>query len=52
MYFKKLPIYLIAFGVVASGALARDNVHAAGSSTVLPYATIVAEAFGENFDFP
>jgi two-component system phosphate regulon sensor histidine kinase PhoR len=24
----------------------------AGSSTVLPYATIVAEAFGENFDFP
>ncbi|MEO1455590.1 MAG: hypothetical protein AAFV31_17395, partial [Pseudomonadota bacterium] len=22
------------------------------SSTVLPYATIVAEAFGENFDFP
>jgi len=36
----------------ASGAYARDNVHAAGSSTVLPYATIVAEAFGENFDFP
>ena len=52
MYLKKLPIYLFAFGVVASGALARDNVHAAGSSTVLPYATIVAEAFGENFDFP
>jgi len=24
----------------------------AGSSTVLPYAAIVAEAFGENFDFP
>ncbi|MEC7667945.1 MAG: substrate-binding domain-containing protein, partial [Pseudomonadota bacterium] len=24
----------------------------AGSSTVLPYASIVAEAFGENFDFP
>ena len=23
-----------------------------GSSTVLPYSTIVAEAFGENFDFP
>ncbi len=33
-------------------ALARDNVQIAGSSTVLPYATIVAEAFGENFDFP
>jgi phosphate transport system substrate-binding protein len=33
-------------------ALARDNVQIAGSSTVLPYATIVAEAFGENFEFP
>ena len=27
-------------------------MHVAGSSTVLPYASIVAEAFGENFDFP
>ncbi|PTV95185.1 phosphate ABC transporter substrate-binding protein (PhoT family) [Rhodobacter aestuarii] len=35
-----------------SGALARDQIQSAGSSTVLPYATIVAEAFGENFDFP
>lgn len=37
---------------VASTAFARDNVQVTGSSTVLPYATIVAEAFGENFDFP
>ncbi|MBN2907218.1 MAG: substrate-binding domain-containing protein [Rhodobacteraceae bacterium] len=36
----------------ASAAAARDNVQVAGSSTVLPYASIVAEAFGENFDFP
>ncbi|SES75299.1 PstS family phosphate ABC transporter substrate-binding protein [Paracoccus homiensis] len=36
----------------ATAAAARDNVQTAGSSTVLPYATIVAEAFGENFDFP
>ncbi|MFD2172974.1 substrate-binding domain-containing protein [Rhodobacter lacus] len=35
-----------------AGALARDQIQSAGSSTVLPYATIVAEAFGENFDFP
>ncbi|MEM9969221.1 MAG: substrate-binding domain-containing protein [Pseudomonadota bacterium] len=35
-----------------SVAFARDNVQVAGSSTVLPYASIVAEAFGENFDFP
>ena len=33
-------------------AAARDQVQIAGSSTVLPYASIVAEAFGENFDFP
>ena len=36
----------------ASVALARDNVQVTGSSTVLPYAIIVAEAFGENFEFP
>ena len=41
-----------AIAFCATTAHARDNVHAAGSSTVLPYATIVAEAFGENFDFP
>ncbi len=34
------------------GAAARDQVQVTGSSTVLPYATIVAEAFGENFEFP
>ena len=37
---------------VAMPAAARDQVQVTGSSTVLPYATIVAEAFGENFDFP
>ncbi|PVA08930.1 phosphonate ABC transporter substrate-binding protein [Pelagivirga sediminicola] len=36
----------------ATAAAARDNVQVAGSSTVLPYAAIVAEAFGENFDYP
>lgn len=36
----------------ATTAAARDQVQVAGSSTVLPYASIVAEAFGENFDFP
>jgi phosphate transport system substrate-binding protein len=38
--------------LAASAAYARDNIQITGSSTVLPYATIVAEAFGENFDFP
>ena len=36
----------------AAGAQSRENVQIAGSSTVLPYASIVAEAFGENFEFP
>ena len=38
--------------ITATSASAREQVHIAGSSTVLPYASIVAEAFGENFDFP
>ena len=41
-----------AVALMATTATARDQVHIAGSSTVLPYASIVAEAFGENFEFP
>ena len=37
---------------LATTLYARDNIQIAGSSTVLPYASIVAEAFGENFDYP
>ncbi|MBT8416829.1 MAG: substrate-binding domain-containing protein [Silicimonas sp.] len=40
---------IVALSVTA--AAAREQVQVAGSSTVLPYASIVAEAFGENFDF-
>ncbi len=43
---------LAIVAVSATAALARDNVQVAGSSTVLPYASIVAEAFGENTDYP
>ena len=53
MSFAKLTVSTLAIAAVsATAAAARDNVQVAGSSTVLPYATIVAEAFGENFDFP
>jgi phosphate transport system substrate-binding protein len=52
MKFVKLSASALAIASVASVAAARDNVQVAGSSTVLPYASIVAEAFGENFDFP
>jgi phosphate transport system substrate-binding protein len=53
MSFVKATVAAIAVAAVsATSAAARDQVHIAGSSTVLPYASIVAEAFGENFDFP
>ncbi|NQV67208.1 MAG: substrate-binding domain-containing protein [Rhodobacteraceae bacterium] len=53
MTFFKLSVSALAtVAVSTSGVFARDNVHSAGSSTVKPYAEIVAEAFGENFDFP
>lgn len=40
------------FAASATFASARDQIQISGSSTVLPYATIVAESFGENTDFP
>ncbi len=53
MSFVKLSASALAIAAVsATTAAARDQVQVAGSSTVLPYASIVAEAFGENFDFP
>jgi phosphate transport system substrate-binding protein len=53
MSFVKLTASIVAITAVSAGsAFARDNVQVAGSSTVLPYASIVAEAFGENTDFP
>ena len=52
MSLLKLTVSTLALAGMSTAAFARDNVHVAGSSTVLPYATIVAEAFGENFDFP
>ncbi|MGI3167534.1 substrate-binding domain-containing protein [Pseudooceanicola sp. C21-150M6] len=53
MSMMKLTASALAIAAVsATAATARDQVQVAGSSTVLPYASIVAEAFGENFDFP
>lgn len=44
---------LVAIMMATAGtSSARDQVQVTGSSTVLPYSTIVAEAFGENFEFP
>jgi phosphate transport system substrate-binding protein len=48
----KLILSTFLGATIATSAMARDNIQISGSSTVLPFATIVAEAFGENFDFP
>jgi phosphate transport system substrate-binding protein len=37
---------------VSSPAMARDTINIVGSSTVYPFATVVAERFGRNTDFP
>ena len=52
MSFMKLTATTAVVALTATTSFARDNVQVAGSSTVLPYASIVAEAFGDNFDFP
>ncbi len=53
MTFVKLSASALAIAAVtATTAAARDQVQIAGSSTVLPYASIVAELFGDNTDFP
>ncbi len=52
MSIMKLTATTAAIALTTTTAFARDNVQVAGSSTVLPYASIVAEIFGENFDFP
>ncbi|WP_237684736.1 substrate-binding domain-containing protein [Szabonella alba] len=49
---KMLTSAIAMIALSAGAAAARDQVQITGSSTVLPYSTIVAEAFGENFDFP
>lgn len=39
----------LAAAVVSTPALARDTIQVAGSSTVLPFSSIVAEEFGNTF---
>ncbi len=52
LHIKLAALMLAAIGFASTAAVARDNIQIAGSSTVLPYASIVAEIFGDNFDFP
>ena len=45
---KKIVALIAALVAVASTAQARDYMSIAGSSTVLPFATIIAEQFGRS----
>lgn len=44
-----VAVSVLATVLGASGAFARDTIQIAGSSTVLPFASIVAEEFGNAF---
>src|SRR5690606_3869620 len=48
---KNLSLAMIAAAgiTLAAPAMARDTIQIAGSSTVLPFASIVAEEFGNSF---
>jgi phosphate transport system substrate-binding protein len=48
-FFKLSAAALVASVAFAGAASARDQIQVAGSSTVLPYAKIVAESFAEAF---
>jgi phosphate transport system substrate-binding protein len=53
-FLMRLDRILVGAAVAAtlsSAAMARDYISIAGSSTVLPFATIVAEAMGNNPNF-
>jgi phosphate transport system substrate-binding protein len=51
---KTLATLALAGSVAAisSPAMARDTISIVGSSTVYPFATVVAERFGSNTEFP
>ena len=49
---KKIIITIIFLLAGTSFANARDTIHIVGSSTVFPFSTAVAEAFGKKTKFP
>lgn len=51
MFKKTLGLAVIATVAIASQAVARDQIRIVGSSTVFPFATTVAETFGNKGSF-
>jgi len=47
----KITLSVLAFAIFAFNAQARDQIKIVGSSTVYPYATVVAETFGKTGKF-
>ncbi len=50
--YASVAALVVAGTVAATGAQARDQISIVGSSTVFPFATAVAERFGQTTDFP
>src|SRR5262245_38185257 len=49
---KLLPVVALAAATsLSTPALARDQIHAVGSSTVFPFVTVAAEQFGKGGKF-
>ena len=48
---KILPLYSLFLIFVAQPAFAREQIHIVGSATVYPFATVVAEQFGQGGKF-
>ena len=44
-------LLITTFSLLTTIASAKDALHVTGSSTVLPFVTIAAESFGENYEF-
>jgi phosphate transport system substrate-binding protein len=48
---KSVALLLSAFAIVANAQSGRDYIYIVGSSTVYPFATVVAERFGRGTEF-
>jgi len=48
----KLKVLSLCLCLISFSAIARENIHIVGSSTVFPFAAAVAERFASKFNFP
>ncbi len=51
MYMRKVLTGLVMVAAMSGSAIARDQIQVVGSSTVFPFATVVAEQFGRSSSF-